>query len=288
MFTTFPKPYRVEIFFSTFIGAGLGLALIVLSSVSLAWMVLISLSIFVAAFGSVLLYAKKDLTFCLLCLYVFCLPVEINKAVVLHTFADGSFLVKYPSIPDLVGFFMIVSWFFDIFVFKKRQQKIYSSQLFAPYALFAFWSVLSVINAVVPLYPLSFISAFIKWFLTFVVMVNTLNSKERIKTVLWVMVLSVLFQSFYVFLQTVFHLELRRVERLFTLLGLPLIRRRFAYETMRGLNIFASRKWKNVYELRLQKGRFASWLISESKDLKKLDEVKLTLDPPRAPTNFGA
>ena len=88
--------------------------------------------------------------------------------------------------------------------------------------------------------------------------------------------------------KTVFHPEIRQVERVYTFLGIPAMKRAYLYEKLKGMNICASKNWKNLYELRLVKSRFKSWLILESKNLHKLEDIKLALDPPRAETNFGS
>jgi len=88
--------------------------------------------------------------------------------------------------------------------------------------------------------------------------------------------------------ETLFHPEMRQVERIFAFLGLSLFKRRYLYDKLHGMNIIASKQWKNLYELRLAKNRFTSWLILDSKNLEKLEKAKLALDPPRPSSNFGA
>ncbi len=193
--------------FGILIGGLSGFLILIAASLSPAWQVLVLGSALTAAMVSFLLYRKTNPTFLLLCFYVFLLPVEINKSIVLRDFGDGIYLVKNISLPDIFGFLMIGSFFFER-AFVRRGRKINGSDLIVPYTAFSFWSVLSVVNAAVPVYPISYINTFIKWFLTFVVIVNILDSKDRIRTVLWVFTASVLFQSLYVFLQTILHAEL--------------------------------------------------------------------------------
>ncbi|MBI4971178.1 MAG: DNA integrity scanning protein DisA nucleotide-binding domain protein [Candidatus Omnitrophica bacterium] len=88
--------------------------------------------------------------------------------------------------------------------------------------------------------------------------------------------------------RTIFHPEIRQVERAYTFLGVPVLKRAWLYEKLKGMSVYASKKWKNLYELRLTKSRFKSWLILESKNLRKLEDAQMALDPPRAQTNFGS
>lgn len=87
--------------------------------------------------------------------------------------------------------------------------------------------------------------------------------------------------------RTVFHPEVWQVERVYTFLGISVMKRAYLYEKLKGMNIYASKNWKNLYELRLTKSKLQSWLILESKNLHKLEDTKLALDPPRPETNFG-
>ncbi|MBI4397607.1 MAG: DNA integrity scanning protein DisA nucleotide-binding domain protein [Candidatus Omnitrophica bacterium] len=87
--------------------------------------------------------------------------------------------------------------------------------------------------------------------------------------------------------QILFYPALRQAERKASFLGVSFFKRRYSYEKLKGLAISPSRKWKDFFELRLVHNRFTSWLVYESKNFDKLEQLRLALDPPRSESNFG-
>lgn len=200
-----------------FLAAAVGLALIDLSRLPTAWMVLVAGLICVLAALPVLAYARVNLPFFFLCVYTVLLPLDISKA---FTFYLGSEeCIKYVFVQDIISFFMITSWLIERAVSRESSTRIRVGSVVLPYVLFVVWAELSVLNAVKPHLTLLHTTTFIKWFLIFLCVSNVLNTKKRFQIVLACLVGTIFFESGYALLQTQFRSMMALEGQKATMLG---------------------------------------------------------------------
>ncbi len=176
---------------------------ILVTGTTLTWMALSVLLVGAFAVVPLIAYAKYNLSFFFLCVYAFVLPVDISKALSLGTLADGSQIIKFISLADIISVLMIISWIVERMQHRFRG-RIYVGGIIIPFLCMFFWSQLSLINALKVHLGLTFITTYMKWFGIIICVANILNSIKRIKVVVFILMMGIVFQSGYVFLQTVF------------------------------------------------------------------------------------
>jgi O-antigen ligase len=186
--------FHLPVIFITVMGAMLCFSM---NEATITWRIMSVFAVMFAAMICVLLYSKKNIPFFFLCLFVFFISIDMTKAI-----RSGGRVLLFLSLADLASYVMIAGWFFEMFIEKKR--KLYYSKIYTIFFMFVIWGLVTLIKAPSPALGIIVFLTQMKYFVLCAVIVSLVDSKKRLKTVIFVIMVSIFIQGIYVLLQASF------------------------------------------------------------------------------------